>query len=64
MSIEHLTIGQIKQIQAASKESKTFIDWNQILKGYRDKLGLTDRETIRIATQYPRGPFETGGRAK
>ena len=58
MSIEHLTLGQIKEIQDASKNAKTFPEWKQTLKGYRDQFGLTDRETIRIATQFPRGPFE------
>ena len=58
MSTEHLTLKQIKEIQGASKEAKTFINWKQVLKGYRDKFGLTDLETIRIATKYPRGPFE------
>jgi len=59
MSIEHLTPQQIKEIQDAGQNAKTFIDWKQALKGYRDKLGLTDRETIGNASQVPRGPFET-----
>ena len=58
MSIKHLTLGQIKEIQDASKNAKTFSEWKQVLKGYRDQFGLTDRETIGIATQFPRGPFE------